>query len=248
MDRLDAAAIDVPGVLVRVVAQCPSTNTALLQGPPSAPVLLAAESQTAGRGRRGRRWHSAPGSSITFSLARRVRRPQRELAGLSLVAGVAAARALRGLGAPVRLKWPNDLLAGEAKLGGILVETRSPSFAVIGIGLNYLAEPALASRVRRPLVSLSEVASPLAGRNAVIQAIGRALVGALDAFEAGGLASVRDEWLSLDAYAGQRLRLRMANGRSVTGVSAGLADDGALCLRTRGGVRAFRSGTVRLLA
>ena len=107
MDRLDAAAIVVPGVEVRVVERCGSTNDLALQS--RAPLLIAAEEQTAGRGRRGRRWHSALGASITFSLARRISRPTRELPALSLVAGVAVARALRALGVPVRLKWPNDL-------------------------------------------------------------------------------------------------------------------------------------------
>jgi BirA family biotin operon repressor/biotin-[acetyl-CoA-carboxylase] ligase len=170
----------------------------------------------------------------------------RELAGLSLVAGVAAAGALRAMGAPVRLKWPNDLLAAGAKLGGILVETRSPSYAVVGIGINYLPEEAVARRVRRPLASLSGLLVPLPSRNAIIAEIGRRLVAALDAFEARGLDSVREEWLALDAYAGLRLRLRTADGRSVTGVSGGLAEDGGLVLRTRGGLRSFRSGTVRV--
>src|SRR5688572_20015964 len=99
--------IAVPGVEVRRVERCGSTNTALLrEAGLAAPVLLIAAEQTAGRGRRGRRWHSAPGAALTFSLARRVRRPARELAALSLVTGVAAARALRTLGVPVELKWP----------------------------------------------------------------------------------------------------------------------------------------------
>src|SRR5690349_2264995 len=139
MDRLEAGAIRLPGIEVRVVERCTSTN-ALLRDEGRADVLLAAEQQTAGRGRRGRRWHSAPGSSAMFSLAKIVRRPSRELAGLSLVAGVGAARALRALGAArVALKWPNDLVMDGAKLGGILVETssRAPAtLAVIGIGIN----------------------------------------------------------------------------------------------------------------
>src|SRR5688572_28829019 len=120
MDRLDAAAIVVPGLEVRVVERCASTNDLLLKSTES--ILLAAEEQTVGRGRRGRRWHSAPGAGITFSLGRRIRRPVRELAALSLVAGVAAARALRELGLQkASLKWPNDLVVDGAKLGGILV-------------------------------------------------------------------------------------------------------------------------------
>src|SRR5688572_15788048 len=98
MERLDAARIDLPGVQVRIVERCGSTNSVLLQDKGRSPVLLAAEEQTAGRGRRGRRWHSLPGGDITFSLARRIHRPARELAALSLVAGVAVATALRALG------------------------------------------------------------------------------------------------------------------------------------------------------
>src|SRR5687767_15301319 len=123
MDRLEAAAIALPGVAVRVVERCTSTNDLALKA--QSPVLIAAEEQTAGRGRRGRRWHSAPGAGATFSLGCRINRPVRELAALSLVAGVAAARALRTLGTDARLKWPNDLVVDGAKLGGILVESRN---------------------------------------------------------------------------------------------------------------------------
>ena len=137
MERLQAALIDVPGVDVRIVERCTSTNSVLLSSPEERTVLLAAEDQTAGRGQRGRRWQSAPGADLTFSLARHIQRPGRELAALSLVAGVAAATALRALGvAAASLKWPNDLMVGEAKLGGILVETRAgaPPAPPAGLG------------------------------------------------------------------------------------------------------------------
>src|SRR3989442_2615237 len=138
MDRLDPAAIAVPGVQVRVLGRCTSTNSVLLKAPCTGPVLLAAEEQTAGRGRRGRRWHSAPGAGLTFSLSRSLQRPVREVAGLSLVAGVAVARALPALGdAQAALTWPQALAVYGAHLGGILVETRSqrrPTHPVIGIG------------------------------------------------------------------------------------------------------------------
>ncbi len=112
--------MNLAGTEVRKVERCGSTNTVLLdEGKPG--VLLIADEQTAGRGRRGRRWYSAPGADIAFSLSAEVAKPP---PGLSLVAGVAAARALRALGvAQAALKWPNDLLVGGAKLGGILVET-----------------------------------------------------------------------------------------------------------------------------
>ena len=180
MDRLDAAAIVVPGVEVRVVERCGSTNDLALQS--RAPLLIAAEEQTAGRGRRGRRWHSALGASITFSLARRISRPTRELPALSLVAGVAVARALRALGVPVRLKWPNDLEVEGAKLGGILVETRGGSHAVIGIGVNH-ACGRFAGQGWPSMAFLRDFTA--AARNQVIQRIAQGLVAALSEFNKG---------------------------------------------------------------
>jgi len=247
MDRLAASDIALPSVEVRVLDRCTSTNELLLAEAPERTVLLAAEQQTAGRGRRGRRWYGAPGSAILFSLCRTIRRPIRELPGVSLVAGVAAVRALRALGASrVALKWPNDLVVDDAKLGGILVETRARSggaLVVIGIGINCRRDAALELRLRRRIASLDRVlASP--DRNILIARIGAELMQALDRFEAQGLEPLRREWERLDANAGQRLRVRLADGRTVSGVARGLAEDGGLRLATRSGVRAVRSGRV----
>ena len=245
-EPLKAELIDVPGVEVRVVERCTSTNSVLLSEKPSGRILLAAEEQTAGRGRHGRRWESAPGADVTFSLSRAVRRPARELASLSLVAAVAAASALRALGVgPVSVKWPNDLLAGGAKLGGILVETRqegAAARAVFGFGINCFRRPGLERRLRRPVAALDQFIRP--SRNRVIGAVARSLLAALERFEAEGFAGARTEWEAMDAHAGQRLRLRLANGRSISGIGAGLAADGALRLVTRQGERAIHSGRI----
>ena len=239
MDRLDAAAIVVPGVEVRVVERCGSTNDLALGS--RAPLLIAAEQQTAGRGRRGRRWHSAPGASITFSLARRIARPPRELPALSLVAGVAAARALRALGVPVRLKWPNDLEVEGAKLGGILVETRG-SHAVIGIGINCARARGLQVKVGRRMAFLRDFTA--APRNQVVERIAQGLVVALDVFDQRGLEALRSEWEAMHAHAGQRLRVRLADGRTLSGIATGLGADGSLQIHTARGVRAVTSGRV----
>jgi BirA family biotin operon repressor/biotin-[acetyl-CoA-carboxylase] ligase len=238
MDKLDPAAIALPGVDVRVVERCGSTNDWLLKEKPEKPVLLAAEEQTAGRGRRGRRWYSAPGAGVTFSLATRINRPPRELAALSLVAGVATARALRELGTPVQLKWPNDLVVDGAKLGGILVESRNGNHAVIGIGINCRPDPALEAKVGRKVAFLD------VNRNELVQRVAAALLEALAEFERHGLDGLRAQWEALDAHAGQRLRVRLADGRVVTGRASGLADDGALRIQTKKGLRAVRSGRV----
>ena len=247
MDRLDERAIALPGVEVRVVERCSSTNDVLLAEAPAQRVLLATEEQSAGRGRRGRRWHSAPGAGATFSFATMVAKPLRELPGLALVAGVAAVRALRALGVPrAALKWPNDLVVEDAKLGGILVETRAAragSLAVIGIGINCRRDAALELRLRRRLASLDQFA-PSPDRNALITRVGAELIDALDTFAARGLEPLAREWERLDAHAGQRLRVRLADGRVLSGIARGLAEDGALRLLTAGGLRAVRSGRV----
>lgn len=239
MDRLDAQAIALPGVEVRVVQRCSSTNDLLAKE--QSPILIAAEEQTAGRGRRGRRWHSAPGAGVTFSLGRRIRRPAREFAALSLVAGVAAARALRALGVHgASLKWPNDLVVDGAKLGGILVESRSSGYAVIGIGINCRRTPGLQAKVQRKVAFLNDFAA--VGRNQVVLEVGLALLKSLDAFESHGLN--RTEWEAMDAHAGQKLRVRLANGRTLSGIASGLGADGSLQLHTRQGMRAVTSGRV----
>ncbi len=224
-----------------MVERCASTNDLLLKKIPEAPVLIAAEEQTAGRGRRGRRWHSAPGAAVTFSLGRRINRPARELPALSLVAGVAATRALRALGAAkAALKWPNDLVLDGAKLGGILVESRNTNYAVIGIGINCRRTPGLEAKVRRAVAYLGDSIS----RNEVIRRIALALLEALDEFEKRGLDALRAEWEAMDAHAGQRLRVRLADGRTLSGIAAGLGTDGSLQIQTRQGIRAVTSGRV----
>ena len=234
---------------LRRVARCGSTNSVLLaEQRLERPVLLLADEQAAGRGRRGRRWLSAPDAGLTFSLAAILSRPLRELAALPLVAGVATARALHALGASgAALKWPNDIVVAGAKLGGILVETKSHPGggvkAVIGIGINLRGGAELAKRLRRPVAALEQFA-PVPEKAALAAAIGRALLEALAAFETRGLAAVRADWEKLDAHAGERLRVRLADGRVVTGVASGLDDDGALRLATRAGLRVVRSGRV----
>ena len=238
MDKLDAAAIALPGVEVRVVERCISTNTSIFEKPIEGPILLAAEEQTAGRGQRGRRWHSPRGAGITFSLAVPMQRPARELAALPLVAGVAVARALRALGAQVALKWPNDLVVGEAKLGGILVESRN-GVAVIGVGINCRRVPGLEAQLGRRVAFLE-----MQDRNLVTAELGRALLDALQEFEAQGFAALRGQWQAMDVNAGRRLRVRLADGKLVSGMNEGVGHDGALRLATRAGVREVRSGRV----
>jgi BirA family biotin operon repressor/biotin-[acetyl-CoA-carboxylase] ligase len=187
MDRLNRSRIDVPGLEVRIVERCTSTNAVLMSANDAHTVLLAAEQQTAGRGRHGRRWRSAHGAGATFSIRRRMACGQRKLAGLSVAVGVCSARALRGLGARgISLKWPNDLMVSRRKLGGILIETRPAadgSVVVVGIGINCRVQPRLGARLGRGVASLDEVLQRPVSRNAVIGAIAREVLDALGAWE-----------------------------------------------------------------
>lgn len=246
MEALDAAAIDVPGMQVRVLGRCTSTNELLLKdGTPD--VLLAAEEQTAGRGRRGRRWRSSPGKAVTFSIARLVRRPLHELGALSLAAGVGAARALRALGASqVALKWPNDLVVGgTAKLGGILVQTRRQGggvLAVIGIGINCRHDATLATRLRRPIAALENLIP--VERNRLIAVLARSVLETLALFEAQGLEPLRADWERMHAHAGARVRVRLVDGRVITGIARGLESNGALRVQTGARVRLLNGASV----
>ena len=187
MNPLDPSQIRVPGLEIRVVGRCTSTNALLRDDRSAVPVLLAAELQTAGRGRHGRRWRSAPGAGATFSILRSMRCEQRRLAGLSVAVGISSARALRRLGARgVAVKWPNDLMLNRRKLGGILIETRprgTGSVAIVGIGINCRRQPRLSARLGRGVATLDELTRRPVSRNAVIGAVAREVLRALAAWE-----------------------------------------------------------------
>ncbi len=140
--RLTSALPGPPGLWreIRVVGETGSTNADLLAQARSGTregLVLVAEAQTAGRGRMGRHWISAPGAALTFSvLLRPGGVPPGLLGWMPLLAGVAVVSALREeAGVDARLKWPNDVLVGDAKLAGILAESREEAI-VVGVGIN----------------------------------------------------------------------------------------------------------------
>jgi len=112
--------------------------------------------------------------------------------------------------------------------------------------VNHRKAPGLAARLRRGVAALEDCMQPLPSRNAVIGALAREVLAALRAFDTAGFESFRSDWDALHAYAGKALRVRLADGRVLAGVAAGLGADGALQLRTRGGLRTVRNGRVAL--
>ncbi len=236
------------------VDDCDSTNSELMrranQGALAGTVVVA-NRQSAGRGRRGRTWLSAPEASLTFSLLWRFSGPSGQLAGLSLAVGVGLARGLESLGAQgIRLKWPNDVLVesggGFAKLAGILVELatdRQGTHAVIGVGVNL--RPPL-DDLPQPAAGLDQALTPLPDRHVLLAAFLAELAGTLEAFAVDGFSGAKMEWQQRHAWQGLAVRLLADDATAVDGICLGVDDDGALLLDTVAGGQRIFSGDVSL--
>ena len=243
---LDEAAADT--FTLAVAERTDSTNTQLLARAASGGLhglVLATELQTSGRGRLGRRWQARLGSGLTFSLLWRFERGLSQLAGLSLAVGVALARALRRLGAPVALKWPNDVLLNERKLAGILIELSGdalgPTAVVIGIGMN-VSEP---GDVDQPVACLADAGVQLT-RSALLAELLNELHLVLGNFDRNGFVPLREEWMGLSAHQDAPVCLRFSHGEPVEGVVRGVADSGALMVETTEGMKIYHAGEVSL--
>lgn len=213
-----------------------------------------AEFQRAGRGRRGRAWLAPFAAGLCLSVNWRFPEMPPQLASLSLVAGVAARRALCGVGVEdVALKWPNDLLRGGGKLGGILCELRAesagPAYVVIGIGLNVCLPIGVAEAIGVGGLPPADLAGHATGSGGFrAELAGRLinqLVLALMEFEHAGLAPFRQEWSAADALRGQAVSLHHASGIR-SGRAAGIDEDGALIFEAAGVRERVVSGEVSL--
>lgn len=242
---------DVPGFTVEVLPSIDSTNTELMRRARAGlmePVLLAADEQTAGRGRLGKGWHSRAGQSLTFSLALPL--APADWSGLSLAVGVSLAHSLHP---DVRLKWPNDLWLHQRKLGGILVETAGTGGAavrqrlvVVGVGIN-IARPEAAAVLAQATGAVTAMAPAglsevLVGVTAgeVLARVAPALVRDLLAFESQGFAAFSQRFAQLDALQGLAVQLTDCTQGTACGVDA----TGALQVLTGQGMRFINSAEV----
>lgn len=239
---------------VLALAACDSTSSELLRcaerGAPAGTVIVS-DQQSAGRGRRGRQWLSAPEASLTFSLLWRFNGPPTRLSGLSLAVGVGLARGLESLGAQgVCLKWPNDVLLRRgddyAKLAGILIELSSDrrgTQAVIGIGINLQCPM---EELPQPAAGLNEALTVMPERHEVLAAILVALADALEIFTVDGFFALKIDWQARHAWQGLPIQLLADEATPLLGRCLGADDDGALLLETESGTQRIFSGDVSL--
>ena len=248
--QLGTAARDLQ---IEVLASTPSTNADLRARIPhlSSPVLLAAENQTAGRGRAGRSWNSAIGDSLCFSLAWPFEGAIHRLTGLPLAVGVAVANALQQSGWPVQLKWPNDLLLDGAKLGGVLIEsaidhhvkTGSRIWAVIGVGINVHPNAQRDATIDYPTACLS---SQALDRNNLLAKLADALCEMCVEFNLHGLRPFIDRWHELHAYQDQQVLLHESGKLLHQGIARGINADGCLLLDTADAHMTISAGDISL--
>ena len=242
------------GQTLHCVDELPSTNDRAKElaeeGAAHGEVVIA-ESQTAGRGRRGRTWSSPAGRNLYLSVILRPQLPPQRAPELTLVASIAACDACRQAGVEAAIKWPNDVMVDDRKVAGILTELSAESDAVhwvvLGIGVNLNAAAADFPG------ELEDVATSLAIERG--QPVPRALFAAallstleqwLDLHAADGFGPIREAWRARSCTLGREVRVD-ADGGEVAGVAEDIDEAGALLVRTGSGLLRCVAGDVRLV-
>jgi len=210
--------------------------------------LVVAEHQTAGRGRRGRSWASPAGKNLYASLVLRPELPPQRAPELTLLAAVAVAETLRGDGVVASIKWPNDLQVGGKKIAGILTELSAEAdrvhFVVLGIGVNLNAGPSdFPADVAETATSVQRVLGRRVNRATFLVRLLRSVEQWLDLHEQQGFEPVRARWRALSSTLGEEVLVK-AERRELRGRAEDIDVDGALLLRTEGGLERVLAGDV----
>jgi BirA family biotin operon repressor/biotin-[acetyl-CoA-carboxylase] ligase len=214
--------------------------------------VCVAESQSAGKGRRGRTWISPFASNIYLSTVWRFEGGAASVEGLSLAVGVAIVRALEGLGfGGMGLKWPNDILWEQRKLGGVLLEIVGDPAGlcdvIVGVGVNVNMPGTVISQIDQPWVDLRHIEQQQVDRNSVVGALLNGLLPLLASFECDGFSCYQSRWQALDAYRDRAVALS-AGQQCITGIARGVTAGGALLIDTPDGRLSFSGGEISLRA
>lgn len=242
------------GSTILVLDEADSTNREVMQRAESGAeegLVVIAQKQNAGRGRLGRSWFTSAENSLAMSVLLRPAMSPEHVPQLSLVTAVAIQRALSGFAPQVRIKWPNDLLAGGAKLAGILTEMRAEPgrvhAVVLGIGIN-ISKPAggWPKTITQGVTDLTSAAGRDISRSDVAVSVIEALDDCYEEYLAHGFERIRQWWWEAHAASGQSVRAHGENGY-VEGIAEALDEDGALLLRVDGEIRRFVAGDIELI-
>ena len=222
---------------------------ALAEAGSVAGMVCLAELQTSGRGRRGRSWLTPLGGNLALSAGFGLARGLADLGGLSLVVGLALLDALQGLDIEdLAVKWPNDLLLGGAKLGGILIELkttdRNATEAIVGVGININLPPRAREAIDQKVTDLAATGRRVA-RNALAARVIDHLIDYVGEFERAGFAPMRAQYDACHWMHGKECEVRVGD-EVVKGTVLGVTDRGELEVQTAAGPQLFRGGEVSL--
>lgn len=257
LQLLDAAWIEANAASspwpVTVLPSVDSTNAEALRRidvTQSLPFVVLAERQTSGRGRRGRSWASPFGENLYYSLVLRVEGGMRQLEGLSLAVGLALLQVIREVGViEAGLKWPNDVLVGERKLAGVLLElSGDPAdvcHVVIGIGLNVNMLSAGPAAIGQPWTSVRAELGRVINRNELVVGLNRHLSRYLDIQLRHGFSALQGEWQDCHLWQGRTVMLT-AGSEPVTGIVLGVDHSGAVLLLVDGQEQSFSGGELSM--
>jgi BirA family biotin operon repressor/biotin-[acetyl-CoA-carboxylase] ligase len=254
ISHLDSVAAQSVGQLI-ILTKTQSTNSHLLslcQHSSQSGVACVAESQTKGRGRRGRHWVSPAGHNIYLSMTWRFTGCLEDLSGLSLAIGLAVVRVLDNYGlCNLSLKWPNDVYCRGQKLAGILIDIASTDgddcLAVIGIGLNRWIDADASQLIDQQWIDLfSLMGDAMPSRNQLIAKIINQLIIVIAQFEMNSFAGLCDEWNQWD-YLLKRPIVLSAGNRKISGTACGVSATGLLVIEDEHGQKqAYAIGEVLL--
>jgi BirA family biotin operon repressor/biotin-[acetyl-CoA-carboxylase] ligase len=241
---------DTPRDLIETIADIPSTNGELLARlgraePVAEGQWLVADRQSAGRGRAGRVWSDGYGNFMGSTVVRlRASDPLPQT--LALVAGVALHEAVAEVSGRLEgllLKWPNDLLVGDAKLAGILLE-RQGDCVVVGIGVNLAQAPQVEGRSTTALSALGQSIA----RDSFAATLSERFADALIRWHLGEWPVLRTQWLSRALPTGTLVSVKDRDHGEIMGAFAGIDDDGVALLRlANGAVHAIHAGDIEMV-
>jgi len=229
-----------------------STNVDVLHhyGQHQAEIIAVSEAQSAGRGRRGRQWHSPFARNIYCSIGLIKALPANIQGLLSIVTGIALCRSLQhSSAAAVKLKWPNDILFDGDKLGGILIESRphddSRFFFVIGFGLNVFMPDEDLETIGQPVTSLDKISAHPLDRTEVLTTAIDAVVRSIRGFDPADARNISLEFEGFDAFHGREVEVVSGQER-ISGLNRGITSSGQLQLETDQGLQLHSAAEISL--